>query len=278
MDSFQFGSEVSDVQENLVRLNLKVRSMIDSFASVESQEDMESLNGDIRSKLNSMRKEIQNLRDLAKKQLNLQSASMLYLDARSHEDQMTGCLEAFKKANLSCIARLNLRGREALLKPKKSDENTKLKDKEEMVSESGKATEQLKSISSHLYQTVESSRRTVDELVESSQTLNDANEEFKSMSSVIGQSRKLITKYGRRATTDRVLIMFSAAFFFAVVFYILRKRVLGPLDPFALIWSSITAFVRTVLNLIISGDNDKQDSNIQNDFGQTNAESQRNEL
>jgi len=48
--------------------------------------------------------------------------------------------------------------------------------------------------------------------------------------------RRLITKYGRREVTDRVLIFFAAIFFFACVFYVLRKRVLGPLDPFSLLW------------------------------------------
>ena len=63
-------------------------------------------------------------------------------------------------------------------------------------------------------------------------------------------SRRLITKYGRREVTDRVLIFFAALFFFACVFYVLRKRVLGPLDPFALLWSTITALVSTLLALL----------------------------
>ena len=125
------------------------------------------------------------------------------------------------------------------------------KDKEEMVKESGRATDQLKAISRNLAQTVENSSRTMDELVTSSKTLNEANEEFKGHASVVGQGRKLITKYVRRGVTDQFLILMAAAFFFAVVFYILRKRVLGPLDPFSLIWSSIVAFVQTLLNFLI---------------------------
>ena len=67
----------------------------------------------------------------------------------------------------------------------------------------------------------------MDELVDSSNTMNEASEEFKSQGSVISQSKKLITKFARRMDTDRVLIALAACFFFAVVFYILRKRVLG---------------------------------------------------
>merc|ERR1712228_648356 len=64
MESVQFGSEVSDVQEELVRLNLKILSMIDSFNNIECQAEMDSLNGEIRAKLDLMRKGVENLRNL----------------------------------------------------------------------------------------------------------------------------------------------------------------------------------------------------------------------
>ena len=115
MESVQFGSEVSDVQEELVRLNLKILSMIDSFINIECQAEMDSLNGEIRAKLDLMRKGVENLRSLARQQLNPESAVMLKTDANSHEDQMTGCHLAFKKANIACMSRLNSKGRENLM-------------------------------------------------------------------------------------------------------------------------------------------------------------------
>ena len=141
-----------------------------------------------------------------------------------------------------------------------------------MARESGKATEQLKAISRHLASTVERSAKTIEELTESSKTMGDAGEEFKSQGSVIGQSRKLITKYARREVTDRVLILFASAFFFAVVFYILRKRVLGPLDPFSLIWASITAFIRSVINLLVQDDTDEENPSLINQGEPLHAE------
>lgn len=254
MDSLQFGSEISDVQEELVRLNLRIRSLIESFQTIENHEDMELLNGDIRIQLDKMRNGLANLRELAKKQKNVQSSSMLKTDANSHEDQLSACQLAFKKANLACISKLNSKGRDALFssKNKQNSSNNKQEDKEILVKESGQATEKLRAISRHLAATVEKSSKTMDELVDSSNTMNEASEEFKSQGSVISQSKKLITKFARRMDTDRVLIAIAACFFFAVVFYILRKRVLGPLDPFALIWSSITTFISTVINLLIS--------------------------
>ena len=250
MDLIQ-SSEVSEVQQDLVRLNLKIRSKIEAFSTVNTFHAMEKLNGEIRGNFEEMRQEISKLRNLAKKQQDSQSSAMLKRDAHNHEDQMTACLTAFKKANLSCIKRLESQGRDSLLDSRKRSDNLGQTDKEEMVRESGRATDQLKAISRNLAQTVENSSKTMDELVTSSKTLNEANEEFKGQASVVGQGRKLITKYVRRGVTDQFLILMAAAFFFAVVFYILRKRVLGPLDPFSLLWSSIVAFIQTLLNLLI---------------------------
>ena len=65
-----------------------------------------------------------------------------------------------------------------------------------------------------------------------------------------GQSRRLITKYARREVTDRVLILFAVAFYFAVVLYILRKRVFGPLDPVAIVWSTVKTLVIALVKII----------------------------
>jgi hypothetical protein len=52
---------------------------------------------------------------------------------------------------MSCISRLNSRGRENLLQnSSKNDHSIKQKDKEGMVQESGRATDQLSAISRHL--------------------------------------------------------------------------------------------------------------------------------
>ena len=95
MDLIQ-SSEVSEVQQDLVRLNLKIRSKIETFLTVNSHESMEKLNGDIRGNFEEMRREISKLRQLAKKQEDSKSALMLKRDANNHEDQMTACLTAFK--------------------------------------------------------------------------------------------------------------------------------------------------------------------------------------
>ena len=75
----------------------------------------------------------------------------------------------------------------------------------------------------------------MDTLEESSHVVGETGAEYRSMGGVIGQPKKLITKYGRREFTDKVLYVFALAFFFAVVLYILRKRVFPTYGPLELI-------------------------------------------
>lgn len=58
----------------------------------------------------------------------------------------------------------------------------------------------------------------------SSRTVQETNEEFKTMTGTIQLGRKLITKYNRRELTDKLLIFLALALFLATVLYILKKR------------------------------------------------------
>ena len=78
------------------------------------------------------------------------------------------------------------------------------RDKEQMVTDYSNVTNSLMAISRQLADTVERSKQTVTSLEGSSKTVEELGEEYKMMGGVIGQSRKLITKYARREFTDKV--------------------------------------------------------------------------
>lgn len=110
-----------------------------------------------------------------------------------------------------------------------------------MANASANVTDHLLSISRHLAETSQRSADTLETLgtlnlifyacpaywfyfaANSSHTLLTTQEEFKNMGGVIGQSGKLLAKYGRRELTDKVLVFFAFAFFMACVLYIIKK-------------------------------------------------------
>jgi len=258
------GLEVSTAQEELVRLNLLVKSLNSRFDSVSGHREMSELNAEVRRQMEAMRRLLKVLGDLAVRQKDPALVKMLMNDVENHADQITSLQAAFKQANLRCISRLDASGRVSLLGEESSTagaataaSSSELRqrarqqmDREEAVRQSGQATDRLAAISRQLADTVERSSLTVGTLAESSQNVTDIKDEFAGLGSIVGQSRRLITKYARRETTDKVLILFATAFFFAVVFYILRKRVLGPLDPFALLFATVKSLVIAIIKVI----------------------------
>lgn len=248
--------EIKEIQEEMVKLNLKIKMLNEEFSDCRDDRDMEALNEDVRKHLEAFRVALKKLEAMAKSQRELQDREMLLKDVDSHRDQMNACQKQFRQANLRCILELQKRDKGELFgEENEEDENEGVKRRRRslrrnsLVKETGDVTDNLASISRQLAATVQRSALTVDDLASSSQTVSETKDEYKNMGSVIGQSRKLITKYGRRETTDRVLIFFAFAFFFAVVFYVLRKRVLGPLDPLLLSWNAILTLVNTILSL-----------------------------
>ena len=82
------------------------------------------------------------------------------------------------------------------------------------MSDYSNVTNNLLAISRQLADTVERSKQTVGSLEGTSKTVEELGDEYRMMGGVIGQSRKLITKYARREFTDKILIAFALAFLF----------------------------------------------------------------
>ena len=87
------------------------------------------------------------------------------------------------------------------------------RDKEQMVTDYSNVTNSLMSISRQLADTVERSKQTVTSLEGTSKTVEELGDEYKMMGGVIGQSRKLITKYARREFTDKVTALTQSNIF-----------------------------------------------------------------
>ena len=102
--------------------------------------------------------------------------------------------------------------------------NVASKDKKGVATKASNVTQDLLSLSRMLASQVVMSEQTLGSLVDSSASVSETQEEFKMMGSLLTQSRKLVFKYGRREITDKVLIIFALAFFFASTFYVIMKR------------------------------------------------------
>uniref|UniRef100_A0A6B2F6E3 Sec20 C-terminal domain-containing protein n=1 Tax=Bothriechis nubestris TaxID=1766655 RepID=A0A6B2F6E3_9SAUR len=163
------------------------------------------------------------LEQMAKEQDKESEKQILLQEVENHKKQMLSNQTAWRKANLACKIAIDNSEKDELLRggdPLRQRKSTK----ESLAEGASNITESLMGISRMMSQQVQQSEEAMQSLVNSSRTILDANEEFKSMSGTIQLGRKLITKYNRRELTDKLLIFLALALFLATVLYILKKR------------------------------------------------------
>lgn len=93
-----------------------------------------------------------------------------------------------------------------------------------LVYQQTNVTERMLAISRHLSETTQRSASTLETLVSSSANVEGTQEELHHTAGSILHSKKLLKKYGRRETTDKILLFFAFTLFIACVLYIVQKR------------------------------------------------------
>jgi len=225
--------ESTKIDNDLTKNAVEIRKFIQDFPLCSTFKEIDDNNALVRGEMEVMRSNISKLELIAMEMLDLDQRQLTMSQVESHREQLASCQKQFRLANVKAMTALETQSSRDLFRSANSGKGglRNRKDKEQMVAEHGSITNNLMAISRQLAETVEKSKQTVSSLEGTSKTVEEVGEEHRMMGGVIGQSRKLITKYGRREFTDKVLIVFALAFFFAVVLYILRKRVFPTYGP-----------------------------------------------
>uniref|UniRef100_A0A673U603 BCL2 interacting protein 1 n=1 Tax=Suricata suricatta TaxID=37032 RepID=A0A673U603_SURSU len=176
--------------QEIVKFDLEVKALIQDIRDCSGPLGaLTELNTKVKEKFQQLRHRIQELEQSAKEQDKESEKQVLLQEVENHKKQM------LRKTT-----------------------------KESLAQTSSAITESLMGISRMMSQQVQQSEEAMQTLANSSRTILDANEEFKSMSGTIQLGRKLITKYNRRELTDKLLIFLALALFLATVLYIVKKR------------------------------------------------------
>nr|CAH7738294.1 unnamed protein product [Callosobruchus chinensis] len=215
MDTSQF--LLSTLRKDITENNLQLKALIVDINNCTGPLlALNALNSAGRSKVASIRKSIDRLSDIAKDTRDNELMKELALQ----KEQLASTLDTFKKANLKAMMSIENAAKEELMKSTAKptalrQRQAHTRDKETLAKTSSNVTDQLRNISSAL---------TLQTLATSSDNVIGAQEELKVTSGAIGQSGKLLAKYGRREFTDKVLVFFAFIFFLACVLYIMQKR------------------------------------------------------
>ncbi|XP_061905175.1 vesicle transport protein SEC20 isoform X1 [Entelurus aequoreus] len=168
---------------------------------------------------------LQDLEQMAREQDKESDRMSIQTEAESQRRQMLSNQTAWRKANLACKMSMDHMAKDELLREGEGQNiRARKATKESLVGSSSNITESLMSISRMMAEQVKQSEDSISTLATSSRTVQETNEEFKSMTGTIHLGRKLILKYNRRELTDKLLIFLALALFLATVLYILKKR------------------------------------------------------
>ncbi|XP_065882997.1 vesicle transport protein SEC20-like isoform X2 [Dysidea avara] len=132
---------------------------------------------------------------------------------------------AVRQANLECKKAMDKQQRQDLFSTKDGIRNRK-DNRDSLLQTASTITEGLIEARQTLAAQVKRNEEAMHALVSSSNKIKGTDIEMKNVSAAVNTSHKLITKYGRRDITDKVLMSLGLLLFFGTVFYILQKRLL----------------------------------------------------
>ncbi|ELT87617.1 hypothetical protein CAPTEDRAFT_209823 [Capitella teleta] len=216
---------VRSCRQEIVKLDLKIKAKIQDITECKGPLDvLQNLNREVNFLVEDAKSKIEELINLAKELDKETDRILLTEEANNHSEQLHRSLLCIRKANIQSKSTIEKLTKEALTSGQVNPELRARRTKESMAKTANQITENMMSISRTLANEVQLGQHTVNNLVTSSSQVSETHEEFKNMSGHIHNSKKLLTKYDRRKSTNKWLIVLAMIFFFATVLYVVKKR------------------------------------------------------
>lgn len=206
-------------------MELSLMSMIQDLKRSRGPEEViVAMNIEIRQLLSKLNARIQTMQKQVVESKHQDDREGLNKAYEWHTSQYNELEKNIRRANLIAKATMDSNTRKLLLQ----DVNPGIKvNRGDSLQAADTATESFVSLRQRLSSEVDQSKRSLEVLVQSSGQVAETDKEMENMSAHIQSSHRLLTKFSRREVTDSLLILCGVAFFFAVVLYILKKRLYG---------------------------------------------------
>lgn len=213
-------------QFELVKLDQDVKSKINAIAVCDGPMSvLNKLCHNVREKLTESTNKIAELEEFQRILKSHSEKDELVVVVKRYATETAKNLLNLRRATLSALKNIESSERSQLMS-KNDDDNgvDEIRRSTNLAQESATFSDNLTNLLRTMDSQVRQSEETLKALVGSSQILSETETEFRSMGANIGTSGKLLSKYGRREFTDRILFVLALLFFFGTVFYIVKKR------------------------------------------------------
>jgi len=212
--------------QEIVKLDLEAKAIIQDIRhDADNSEALDDYNSLGRQKISQLRIKIADLERLGLEQERTSDRDAILVNVEILRQKLNTTVTGLRQACLSTKLMLDKKAKTQLLSGGESQVRKRIQgNKESLAKKTSDITESLMNLNRTLSEQVIQSERNITTLAGSSQVVSDTQDEFHSMGGYIQHSQRLITKYGRREFTDRLLIVLALLFFFATVLYIIKKR------------------------------------------------------
>ncbi|KAK3084848.1 hypothetical protein FSP39_020131 [Pinctada imbricata] len=212
--------------QEIVKLDLEIKALIQDIQEcATTSEILEDINADAQAKVSKLRHKIQDLEQLGREQEKSSVRQIIQKDVDSHRQRLSNTISTLRQTNLATQFAIDKSEKEQLLNGGSSVRQRRLQTKESISKTATDITQSLMGLNRKLAEQVVQSEDTKATLMRSSDTITTTHDELRNMTGHIANSKKLLSKYGRRQITDKLLIFLALVFFFASVLYIVKKRV-----------------------------------------------------
>ncbi|KAK7109514.1 vesicle transport protein SEC20-like [Littorina saxatilis] len=212
--------------QDIIKLDLEAKALIQDIRDhADTAEVLEDLSGQAREKFNKLRAKIDDLARLGHEQDTTADKEAILTNVKTLKQTLSGTLTSLRQANLATQLTIERKTKEQLLDGGTQVRHRGQGNKETLAKMAGDITESLLSLNRTMASQVQHSETTMTSLVNSSSSVGEIQDEFQHMGGHIQHSHRLLTKYGRREFTDKLLIFLALVLFFGTVLYIVKKRI-----------------------------------------------------
>ncbi|KAK7508606.1 hypothetical protein BaRGS_00000172 [Batillaria attramentaria] len=212
--------------QDIIKLDLEAKALIQDIREhADTAESLGYFSIQAREKINKLRGKIDDLERLGHEQDQTSDKDAILTNVKSLRQTLSGTLTSLRQANLATQLSIDKKTKEQLLSGGSQVRHRARGNKETLAKMAGDITESLLSLNRTMAGQVQQSESAMTTLVSSSQSVGEIHEEFRDMGGHIQHSHRLLTKYGRRELTDKLLIFLALVLFFATVLYIVKKRI-----------------------------------------------------
>jgi len=213
----------------IVQLDIEIKEMIQLIGKCDGPSiiELNSLTQSVKETMGRMDRKIEELESFAYRQRIPANRESLLSEAKQHiHDQLIN-KQNLRKEILKSLKLIESNSRNQLMGNGFSTTSARHRNQNGQTDDPASVSESLQHLVRQMDKQVKQSEESLSALLGSSRTLAETEVEFRSMGNAIQSAGKLLSKYGRRVFTDKVLYTLAFTLFFGVVIYIVKKRVFG---------------------------------------------------